>query len=121
MTSSRFRMVRACATMPASCLSASSAELTHSRAVFLQDAAIHHHKNSCLARLLCSFLVNHVFLHPDSGDSELDGLVHNLFHKFWATENIDDINLLGHVEQRRVRRLAEAFFDLRIHGNDDRK
>src|ERR1700733_4224726 len=89
-----------------------------SRAVFLQDAAVHHHEDACLARLFSRLLVNHIFLHPDRRNLQLKGLVHDRFHELWPPENIHDVDLLRHIQQRSVGPLAQARLNLRIHRND---
>ena len=65
--------------------------------MFLQDAAIHHHENSCLAGLLSSFLVDHVFLHPDGGNLESNGLIDDWLNEFGPPKDVDDIDLLGNI------------------------
>jgi hypothetical protein len=42
--------------------------LPESQPVFLQNAAIHHHKDPSLACLFRSLFMNYIFLHPDRGD-----------------------------------------------------
>ena len=86
--------------------------------MFLEDATVHHHENLCPARFFGCLLVDHIFLHPDRRDFELNRLIDNLLHKFGAPKNIHDINLPGNVEQRRVGGLTEAFVDIRVDRNN---
>src|ERR1700722_4260815 len=100
---------RAFATTPRLCSSASNTEssppdsartdLPHSRPVFLQNAAVHHDENASLARLFGGRFVDHVFLHPNGWDFQLDRLIDNFFHKFRTPEDIHDVDLLRHIEQ----------------------
>src|ERR1700683_1060870 len=94
------------------------ANLPHSRAMFLQDAAIHHHEDPRLARLFRGLLVDHFFLHPDRRNFQLNCLVNNFFHNLGPTENIYDVDLLRHLEQGPVSFLAQTLVDSRIHWND---
>src|ERR1017187_1185524 len=91
---------------------------SESRAVFFEDAEIHHHKDARLASLLRSLLVNHIFLHPDRRDFESNRFVDNFLHKFRTAENIHDVDFDRHVEQRCVRLLAQALIDLRVYRED---
>lgn len=86
--------------------------------MFHQDATIHNDKYSMASGLLSGFFVNHFFLHPDRGNFQPYRLVHNLFDEFRAPENIHDIDLLRHVEQRGISLLSETGIDLWIHGNN---
>src|SRR5580658_3836821 len=76
--------------------------LAHPGAVILQNAAVHHHENARLARLFSRSLVNHVLLHPDRRNFELDRLIDNFFYKFRPSKDIHDVDLLGNIEYRRV-------------------
>ena len=89
-----------------------------SRPMLLQNAAVHHHKDTGLARLLCRPFVDYIFLHPDSGNFELNGLIHNFFDKLRSAKDIHDIDLSGHVGQRGIGFLAETGFDPRINRDD---
>jgi len=74
--------------------------------MFLENAPVHHHKDSCLTGFLRGILVNHIFLHPDCRHFQLDRLIHNLLHKLRPPENIHDVDLLRHLEQRSIGFLA---------------
>src|ERR1700722_689208 len=94
-----------------------------SRVVLLQDAAIHHDQDSGGQGFSRGFFVGDPFLHPDSGNSELDGLVDNLLHKLGAPKNVYDVDLLRHVlrpniEQRSVGFFSKACVNLRIDGDN---
>ena len=54
--------------------------------MFLQDAVVHHHEDSRLARLLRRFLMDHFFLHPDRGNFQLDCLIDHFLNKFRSGE-----------------------------------
>src|ERR1017187_3900486 len=86
------------ATMPVWSLLGSGANSSHPGAMFLQDAAVHHDEDPSLARLFRCFLVDHIFLHPDRRDFELDRLVNHLFDKRGAAEDIHNVDLLRHLE-----------------------
>src|SRR5580704_7048322 len=118
MTFARSRMGRGWGTMPAWCLWASGAKSSHPGAMFLKDAEVHDHENSRLASLLRRFLVDHAFLHPDRRGFELNGLIDNLFDKLRTAKNIHDIDLLGHLQKRRVGLLTQALLDARVHRED---
>ena len=47
-----------------------------SLSVFFEDAAVHHYENSRLAGFLRRLLMNHVLLHPNGGNAQLNGLIH---------------------------------------------
>ena len=49
--------------------------------MFLQDAAVHHDEDSSLTRFLRRSLVDHIFLHPDRRDFQLNRLVNDRFNK----------------------------------------
>jgi len=72
--------------------------LAESGAVLQQDAAIHHDENSSGAGFLGGFLVNDFFLHPHGRDLQLNRLVDHFLDEFRAAENVNDVDLLGHVE-----------------------
>ena len=110
--------VQTCATMPAWFLWALDGSSSHPRAMFLQDASVHHDEDPSLARLFRGLLVDYIFLHPDRRDFELDRLIDHLFNKLRTAENVHDVDLLRHVEQRPIRLFAQAFLDLRIDRND---
>src|SRR2546429_6563043 len=69
-------------------------ELPEPGFMLLQDALIHHHKNSRFTRPFCRALVDHRLLHPDRGDIKLNCLIHDLTHKLRAAKHIHDINFL---------------------------
>src|SRR5271169_4787200 len=99
-------------------LSAGPFSLPEPRVVLFQNAEVHHHEDSCIPRFFSSLLVNHVFLHPDRWNLQLNRLVHNLFYELRPPKNIHNVDLLRHLEQRSVGLLAQTRFDLRIHRND---
>ena len=66
-----------------------------------QDTAIHHDKDSGRTGFLCGFFVDNFFLHPDGGNFQLDRLINNFFHEFRPAKNVNDVDLLGNIEQRR--------------------
>jgi hypothetical protein len=70
----------------------------HPGAVIFQDAAVHYYENARLARLFGCTLVNHIFLHPDRRNFELDRLIDNLLDKLRAPENVDDVDFFGNIE-----------------------
>ena len=59
-----------------------------------------------------------LFLHPHCRHFELDGLIDHFLHKFRTSEDIDDVDLLGHLEQGSVSFLTQAFVNVRIHRDD---
>src|SRR5712671_6974824 len=71
-------------------------------AVLFQDAAVHHHEDPGFTRFLCRGLMLHFFLHPDTGNAELNGLVDNVWHELGTAKDVYDIDLLGDVEQRGI-------------------
>src|ERR1700732_754805 len=85
--------------------------------MFLQDAEVHHHEDSCLARFLRSSFLDYALLHPDRWNLQLNRLIDNFFHELRPPENVYDIDLLRHFKQRSVSFLTQAGFDLRIHWN----
>jgi hypothetical protein len=89
-----------------------------SRSMFLQNAAIHDHKQPRFARLLRCRFVHHSLLHPYGARFQLNRLVDDFWHEFRPPENIYDINRLWNIQQRGIRLLAENLVSLRIHGND---
>src|SRR5271156_5051562 len=113
------RMARACATMPRWSSSGSRDRLgvrssaqglgsSEPRVVLFQNAEVHHHKHSCIPRFFSGLLVNYVLLHPDRWNLQLDRLVHNFFHELRPPENVHNIDLLRHLEQRSVGLLAQT-------------
>src|SRR6266851_6793911 len=115
-------MAPACATTPLLSSSESGANnwlnLPESRPVFFQNAAVHHHEYPGFARFLRRLLVNHVFLHPDRRNSQLNGLIHNFFHELRPAKNVHDVDLLRYLEQRSISLLAQTGLNVRIHRND---
>src|ERR1700746_463585 len=93
-------------------------ELPELSFMLLQNALIHHHKNSRLTRPFCRALVDHRLLHPDRGDLKLNCLIHDLTHKLRTPKHIDDINFLGNVKKRRIRLLPQRTVNPGIHGNN---
>jgi hypothetical protein len=86
--------------------------------MFLQNTAVHHHEYSIPSCFLCSLFVNDPFLHPDRSNVEADRLLYNFFDKLGPAEDIDDVDLLRHLEQRAISLFSEAGFDVRVHRND---
>jgi hypothetical protein len=86
--------------------------------VFFQDAEVHHHKKARLARLFRGSFVDNLFLHPNSRYAQLDRLIDNFFNEFRAAKDVYDIDLLRDVMQRRVRLLAQDFFNAWIDRDD---
>src|SRR6202050_1967681 len=92
--------------------------LSESRPVVLQNAAAHHHEDARLARFLGGLLVDHILLHPDRRNFQLNRLIDSFFHELRPAENVDDVNLLRHLKQRRISLLAQTGLDMRVHRND---
>ena len=92
--------------------------LSESRAMFLENAAVHHDEYPRLAGFLSGVLVNHFFLHPDRRNSHLNRMVDDLFHKFRPAEDINDIDLLRYIEQRGEGLLTETLLDSRVYRDD---
>src|SRR6266567_3632206 len=90
--------VLACAMMPAWCLWVWGGSSSQPRAMFLQNTAVHHDENACSTCFFCGFFVDHLFLHPDCRDFQLDGLVDNLFHELGPPEDVHDIDRMRHIE-----------------------
>src|SRR6266849_3384903 len=76
---------------------------TETRPVLFQNATVHDHENAGPPRFLRRLFVDHRFLHPDGGHRQPDRLVDDSLHILRPAENIDDIDLLRNVEQRRIR------------------
>src|SRR5580704_7768971 len=92
--------------------------LSQSCFVLFQNAAIHHHEDSRPARLLGGLLVNHIFLHPDRWDFQLNRLIHNFLNKLRPPKDVHNVDFIRHVEQRSISLLAQTGIDLWIHRND---
>src|SRR5207244_13006610 len=67
------------------------------RPMFLQDAAIHHHKNTGGTRFLRRSIIDHGLLHPDGWNFELDSLINNLGNGIGTTKYV-----YHRSEERRV-------------------
>ena len=73
--------------------------------MFQKDAAVHHHEYSRLTRFLRCLLVHNLLLHPHGWHLELDSLVDDFLIR--PAEDVDDVDLFRHVEQRRVGFFAQ--------------
>ena len=76
-------------------------ESPEARLVLPQNAPVHNHEDPRLPRLLRRLFVDHGFLHPDGRYLQPDRLIDNFFHELRPPENINDIDFLRNVEQRR--------------------
>lgn len=70
--------------------------------MFLQDAEVHHDEDAGLAGLFGGQFVDYTFLHPDSWDFQLYGLVDNLLHKLGSAEDVHDIDFWGGAFLRNI-------------------
>lgn len=71
--------------------------VSESRAMFLENAAIHHHGEACILGLLCGSRMDYAFLQPNRWHLQANGLINDLRHEFWAAKDIDHIDLLRNV------------------------
>jgi hypothetical protein len=55
-------------------------------------------KIPALRAFCAAFLVDHILLHPDGWNLQLNRLIHNFFHELRPPENIHDVDLFRHVE-----------------------
>ena len=49
---------------------------------------------------------------------DIETLIHHFLDELRPAKDVDDIDLFGNVEQRRVSLLTQALRNVRIHGND---
>src|ERR1051326_4199699 len=96
----------------------SAIDLSEPRPVLLEDAAVHHHKNSGLAGLLCGLFMNHAFLQPDGWDLEPDGFIDHLRHKLRAAKHVYDIDLFAYPGERGYSFLSQRASYPGVHWND---
>ena len=70
--------------------------------VFLENAAVDHHRQSRGFGFARRSLIHHAFLHPDRGRSDANGRFHHRRHQLRSAEDIHDVDVLGNVFQPRV-------------------
>src|SRR5579864_1093426 len=87
-------------------------------AMFLQNAAIHHHADSCIARLLCCSVVNHTFLQPERWNFQTNCLCDDLRDKLRTTKDIDHVDLLRNLGQTGISLLSQNGSFVWIDGNN---
>ena len=75
--------------------------------VFLQPAAIHHNHQTRIISTLRRRGINHTFLQPHGLRPDSDRLINSLSRFIRPSENIDQIDLLRHRSQIRIRFLSK--------------
>src|SRR5580698_763152 len=86
--------------------------------MLLQDAEIHYDEDSCISCPLGRLFVNDALLKPNGRSLDLDSLFHDLRNGVGPPEHVDNVDLLGHIEKRRVSFFAQPFLDRRIYRDD---
>src|SRR3954469_14011110 len=79
-----------------------------------RGAAIHHHVEPCCPRASGRGLVDHPELHPHRRGADLDRLVDVASGRGRTPEDVDHVDLLRHVGQRRVAGHAEQLLARRV-------
>ena len=67
--------------------------------MFLQNTEILNDKDAFVFSPFCRLFVDNAFLQPYSRGFDLDGLLHDFRNCIRSSKNIDDVDLLGDVEQ----------------------
>src|SRR5258708_5076696 len=82
-------------------------------------AEVHDHDHPGCSGPLSGAFVNHLELATDSDlDALGDGVLHHLAQELGAAENVDNVDVEGHIHQRPVDLLAENLGGGGMDGND---
>src|SRR2546428_10561487 len=93
-------------------------ELSMSLDVLLQDATVHHDRESCLESSSGCFFVYYSFLQPYTSRADSNRFIDVPARLFATTKYVHEIDAVGHVFKSCVSSLAEHFCFVRIDGDD---
>ena len=82
------------------------------------DAGVHHDHQPAALRAGRGVLAGDAGLQPQRLGADRDGFVGDGRRVFRAAEDVDDVDALGDVDERRIRLLAENLGLARVDGND---